>query len=83
MLRRAPKVSLSAEQRDDLDRFSRSRTLPVRKAERVRIVLRAAAGQDNQEIAEAMGRIFSMTGGPSKAERKRVPARHVAEPKHF
>ena len=55
MLRRAPKVSLSAEQRDDLDRFSRSRTLPVRKAERVRIVLRAAAGQDNQEIAEAMG----------------------------
>jgi len=55
MLRRAPKVSLSEEQRDDLERFSRSRTLPVRKVERARIILRAAAGQDHQEIAEALG----------------------------
>ena len=55
MLRRAPKVSLSEEQRDDLERFSRSRTLPMRKVERARIILRAAAGQDHQEIAEALG----------------------------
>jgi DNA-binding NarL/FixJ family response regulator len=55
MQRRASKVSLSAEQRDDLERFSRSRTLEVRLVERSRIVLRAAAGQDNQEIAEAVG----------------------------
>ena len=55
MLRRAPKVSLSEEQRDELERFSRSRTLEARLVERSRIVLRAAAGQDNQEIAEAVG----------------------------
>ena len=55
MRRRAPKVSLSAEQRDDLERVSRSRTLEARLVERSRIVLRAAAGQDNQEIAEAVG----------------------------
>jgi transposase len=55
MRRRAPKVSLSAEQRDDLERFSRSRTLEARLVERSRIVLRAAAGQDNREIAEAVG----------------------------
>src|SRR6266536_5513827 len=55
MLRRAPKVSLSEEQRDDLERVSRSRTLETRLMERSRIVLRAAAGQDNQEIAEALG----------------------------
>src|ERR1017187_3434810 len=55
MRRRAPKVSLSAEQRDDLERFSRSRTLEARLVERSRIVLQAAAGQDNWEIAEAVG----------------------------
>jgi transposase len=55
MRQRAPKVSLSAEQRDDLERFSRSRTLEARLVERSRIVLRAAAGQDNREIAEAVG----------------------------
>ena len=55
MLRQAPKVSLSQEQRDDLERFARSRTLPVRLVERARIVLRAAVGWDNQEIAEEVG----------------------------
>ena len=55
MLRRASKVSLSEEQRDDLERYSRSRTLEAGLVERSRIVLRAAAGQDNQQIAEALG----------------------------
>jgi transposase len=55
MLRQAPKVWLSQEQRDDLERFARSRTLPVRLVERAQIALRAAVGWDNQEIAEAMG----------------------------
>jgi len=55
MFRRASKVSLSQEQRDDLERFARSRTLAARLVERARIVVRAAAGLDNQEIAEEMG----------------------------
>ena len=54
MLRQAPKVWLSQEQRDDLERSARSRTLPVRLVERARIVLRAAVGWDNQEIAEEL-----------------------------
>ena len=55
MLRQAPKVWLSQEQRDDLERFARSRTLPVRLVERAQIALRAAVGWDNQEIAEEVG----------------------------
>lgn len=55
MLRQAPKVWLSQEQRDDLERSARSRTLPVRLGERARIVLQAAVGGDNQQIAEKVG----------------------------
>src|SRR6266446_8463949 len=55
MFQRAPKVSLSQEQQDELERFARSRTLAARLVERARIVVRAAAGLDNQEIAEEMG----------------------------
>ena len=55
MFRRATKVWLDAEQQDDLERFSRSRTLAAHLVERARIILRAAAGQDNQQIAEDMG----------------------------
>jgi transposase len=55
MLRRAPKVSVSREQQDDLERFARSRTLPAHLVERARIILRAVRGQDNLEIADEMG----------------------------
>ena len=55
MLRQAPKVWLDQEQRDELERFARSRTLPVRLVERAQITLRAAVGCDNQEIAEQVG----------------------------
>jgi transposase len=54
MFRRASKVSLSQEQQDDLERFARSRTLAARLVERARIIVRAAAGLDNQEIAAEM-----------------------------
>ena len=54
MLRLAPKVWLSQEQQDELERFARSRTLAARLVERARIIVRAAAGLDNQEIAEEM-----------------------------
>ena len=55
MIRQAPKVWLSQEERDDFERFARSRTLPLRMVERGRIILRASNGQDNQEIAEQEG----------------------------
>src|SRR6266478_1927835 len=51
----APKVWLSQEARDDLERFSRSRTLSARLVERARIILRAAVGQENQQIANELG----------------------------
>ena len=55
MIRCAPKVWLSQEVRDDLERFSRSRTLSARLVERARIILRAAVGQENQQIADELG----------------------------
>ena len=55
MLRQAPKVWLSQAERDDFERFARSRTLPARLVERARIVLRANDNQDNQHIAEELG----------------------------
>lgn len=55
MIQCAPKVWLSQEVRDDLERFSRSRTLPARLVERARIVLGAADGRDNQQIADQLG----------------------------
>src|SRR6266705_4421989 len=55
MIRCAPKVWLSQEARDDLERFSRSRTLSARLVERARIILRAAVGQENQQIADELG----------------------------
>jgi transposase len=48
----APKVWLSQEARDDLER---SRTLAARLVERARIILRAAVGQENQQIADELG----------------------------
>ena len=55
MIRRAPKVWLSNEQQDDLERFSRSRTLNAGLVERARIVLKASHGRDNQQIAAELG----------------------------
>src|SRR6266508_3897322 len=51
---RAPTVWLTAEQQDDLARFARSRTLAARLVERAKIVLQAAAGKADVEIAQAM-----------------------------
>jgi len=55
MRRQAPKVWLSAEQQDELERFARSRTLAARCVERARILLGCAAGRENQQIGEELG----------------------------
>ena len=50
-MRRAPTIKLDIPVRKELERLSRSRSVAVRLAERSRIVLLAAGGLDNQEIA--------------------------------
>jgi len=51
---RASKVWLSTEQQDDFERFARSRTLAARLVQRAQIVLQAAAGKADVEIAKAL-----------------------------
>ena len=53
-MRIAPAITLSPEERTGLESQARSRSLPVRVAERARIVLLAAAGQQDKEIAVVM-----------------------------
>ena len=54
-MRVAPKVELSAENRALLEQQSRGRSLPARLVERSRIVLRAADGLQDREIAAELG----------------------------
>ena len=53
-MRRAPVITLSPEQRTVLESQARSRSLPLRAVERARIVLLAASGQQDKEIAARM-----------------------------
>jgi len=54
-VRVAPVVELSEEQRVELTRLARSRRTSVRLSQRARIVLLAAQGLQNKEIAEQLG----------------------------
>src|ERR1035438_7072598 len=51
---RAPKVWLTTEPQDDFARFARSRTLAARLVQRAQIVLQAAAGKADVEIAQTL-----------------------------
>ncbi len=64
-MRIAAAVELSPEQRHALEKMARERSLPARVVERVRVVLLAADGLENKEIARRM----KMT--PEKAARWR------------
>src|ERR1022692_105 len=59
---RTPKVWLTTEQQDDFERFARSRTLAARLVQRAQIVLQAAAGKADVEIAPTLG-ITRQTAG--------------------
>src|SRR5712692_7370165 len=48
-------LQLSQEQKDDFERFSRSRTLAARLVQRSQILLMAAAHKPDREIAQALG----------------------------
>ncbi len=54
-MRVAPKVTLTDEQRAMLRRWARGRTTPMRLVRRAQIVLSAAEGTQNIEIAEQLG----------------------------
>lgn len=54
-MRVAPKVELSADQRALLEQQSRGRSLPARIVERSRIILLAASGKQDKEIAAELG----------------------------
>ncbi len=53
-MRTAPAICLSPEQRTTLERLARQRSLPARVVERARIVLLAAEGLENRQIAARM-----------------------------
>jgi len=73
-MRIAPVITLSPEQRTLLEGWARSRSLPARVVERARIVLFAAAGQQDKEIAAVM----AITAKKVSRWRKRCFAQGVA-----
>jgi transposase len=54
-MRVAPAVTLTNEQRQTLEQWARARSLPARQVERAQVVLRAAAGSQDVEIAAELG----------------------------
>jgi transposase len=54
-MRVAPDVELNPEQRTTLQQWARSRSLPARQVERARIVLLAAEGRQDIDIATELG----------------------------
>ena len=54
-MRIAPAIQISDEDRRRLERWSRGRTTPARLVLRSKIVLLAAAGKLNKEIAAELG----------------------------
>lgn len=53
-MRIAPAIELSSQVRSELHKLMRRRTTPVRIAERCHIILLAAEGVQNKQIAERM-----------------------------
>lgn len=54
-MRRAVTIVLNAKERDALQQWARSRTSPVRLAQRAQMILLAAAGLENKDIATQVG----------------------------
>jgi transposase len=73
-MRIAPIITLSPEQRTVLESQARSRSLPLRVVERARIVLLAAAGRQDKDIAATL----AMTPKKVSRWRKRFLALGVA-----
>jgi transposase len=54
-MRVAPEIRLTKTQRTTLQQWARGRTVAVRQAQRAKMILRAAEGKSNQEIAALLG----------------------------
>ena len=54
-MRVAPPIDLTSEQHEALEQCARARSLSVRLVERACIVLRAAAGKQDKDIAADLG----------------------------
>jgi transposase len=54
-MRVAPEIRISSEEKRQLESFARGRSTPARLVQRAEIVLLAAAGEENQEIAKKLG----------------------------
>ena len=54
-MRRAPQIDLNDEDRKTLLQWSRGRSTPSRLVQRAKIVLLAAEGQENKQIAKSLG----------------------------
>ena len=54
MSRKAREITLSAEERAELDQLVRTHTIPKRMAERAQIILWGSEGQSNTEIAKRL-----------------------------
>jgi transposase len=53
-MRVAPRLEVTGEQRTTLEQWARARSLPARLVERARIVILAAAGEQDKEIAHQL-----------------------------
>lgn len=54
-MRVAPEIVLTSQERDELTKLTRSKLTSVRLAQRARIVLLAAQGLKNKDIAVQLG----------------------------
>jgi transposase len=61
-MRVAPKVTVADEDRKTLERWARGRSTPVRLMQRAQIVLLAAEGQENKDIAQTVGVTRQLVG---------------------
>jgi len=61
-MRVAAKITVTDEQRPTLQRWARGRSTPVRLMQRARMILMAADGKQNKEIAETLGTQPSTVG---------------------
>jgi transposase len=61
-MRIAPKVIVTDEDRTTLERWARGRSTPMRLMQRAQIVLLATQGQENRDIAQAVGVTRQLVG---------------------
>ena len=61
-MRVAAKITITHEQRVTLQRWARGRSTPVRRMQRAQMILMAADGRQNKEIAETLGTQPSTVG---------------------